>query len=203
MKHSLYEYQAHDKAQLDAALENHRSVCYCLPTGGGKTHVIGAIAEERHGRGQQVLMLVNMKRLLKQLMDHMDDAGIRYGLIAGQHKPSPDETLQLASIQALTRRQLARLNPGLIIVDECHLALTDSYKKLLARFPNAKVLGVTATPERLDGRGLGLMFDALVCGPSIAWLQEHGYLAQCEILVPSIRPDTRKLRGGRLLRQRA
>jgi superfamily II DNA or RNA helicase len=99
-----------------------------------------------------------------------------------------DRLIQCASVQTLVKRleqqQIELPDIGLAIVDEAHLSLAPSYVKILSYLPNAHVLGVTATPSRLDGCGFDRLYDTLVLGPSVSELIWHGFLADYEILAP-------------------
>jgi superfamily II DNA or RNA helicase len=112
--------------------------------------------------------------------------------------------VQVASVQTLVRR-LGRLEwtPNLIVVDEAHHTTAETgHGRILAHFDGARVLGVTATPERLDGKGLGVraggFFDELVMGPSVAELVEQGYLSKPAVYAPASQLDLGGIRtlGG-------
>jgi superfamily II DNA or RNA helicase len=92
----------------------------------------------------------------------------------------------VASVQTLARRlhQLPADFFQLLIVDEAHHAVAGTWAKVLAAMPRAHVLGVTATPERLDGRGLGDQFDVMVKGPDAGWLTEQGFLVRARVFAP-------------------
>ena len=95
----------------------------------------------------------------------------------------------VASIQTLGRRLDQVTTPDLVIIDEAHHSVSKSYVEMFARWPDAKFIGVTATPERLDGKGLGTMFDRMVMGPSVQWLIDNGFLAKPVYYAPKHTPD--------------
>ena len=91
----------------------------------------------------------------------------------------------VASIQTLRRRLDQIEQPNLVIIDEAHHSISKSYVQMFAHWPDALFIGVTATPERLDGRGLGVMFDRMVMGPSVSYLIANGFLAKPVYYAPS------------------
>jgi superfamily II DNA or RNA helicase len=104
----------------------------------------------------------------------------------------------VASVQTLVRRLDKIHPPQLIISDECHHAGAATWSKVFNKFPQANILGVTATPVRLDGKGLGRssggFFDSMVNGPTVAWLIEQGFLARPKIYAPPVGADLSNLR---------
>jgi DNA repair protein RadD len=92
-------------------------------------------------------------------------------------------------VQTLTRRLDTIPEPSLLVIDECHHAVSDTYTKIAAAWPNVKILGVSATPERCDGRGLNEAFDRMVVGPDVRDLIDAGHLAPFRYLAPSTAID--------------
>ena len=166
----------------------------CLPTGGGKTIIFSAIASSAAARGNQVLILVHRRELLNQASRKLTDIGLDHGLIAAGI-PATDHPVRIASVQTLLRR-LPRMDwqPSLIIIDEAHHASAGSWAAILDKWPDAFRLGVTATPCRLDGRGLASAFDHLVLGPSVADLTDWGFLSPARIYAPPVIADLSGLR---------
>ena len=117
-----------------------------------------------------------------------------HGIIAAGIHPS-DAPVQVASVQTLVRR-LARIKwtPDLIVIDEAHHASAGSWETILQQWPTVPRLGVSATPVRLDGRGLKSVFDALVLGPSVAELIADGFLTPSRIYAPPLQADLSKVR---------
>jgi len=161
----------------------------CLPTGGGKTVIFTAIAQATAAKGLNVLILVHRRELLRQASAKLRDVGLQHGTIAAG-LPFTSDQVQVASVQTLVRR-LSRIDwqPSLIIIDEAHHAVAGSWERVLSHWPNAYRLGVSATPCRLDGRGLGNAFDTLVLGPSVADLTRFKYLAEARIYAPPVIAD--------------
>ena len=166
----------------------------CLPTGGGKTIILATIAAQAAARGRQVLILVHRRELIHQASRKLADIGLDHGLIAAG-MAATDQPVQVASVQTLVRR-LPTLDwqPSLIIIDEAHHASAGSWTTVLDKWPDAFRLGVTATPCRLDGRGLSSAFDHLVLGPSVADLTDWGFLSPARIYAPPVVADLSGLR---------
>jgi len=164
------------------------------PCGMGKTIIFTAIAQASAARGRRVLILVHRRELLRQASRKLTDIGLDHGLIAAGIKPS-SAAVQVASVQTIARR-LSRIDwqPDLIIIDEAHHATSNQWQATLQHWPSAYRLGVTATPCRLDGRGLRSAFDHLVLGPSMADLITAGYLTSARIYAP---PQVADLSGIR------
>jgi superfamily II DNA or RNA helicase len=139
-------------------------------------------------KGQRVLLLVHREELLNQTSAALTRFEVAHGKIHPRYTPAYYERAQVASVQTIVNRLDKVPAPDLIVVDEAHHANAGSWQKILAAFPKARVLGVTATPCRADGRGLGEMFDAMVVGPSVADLIDMQFLVEPQVYAPS-RPD--------------
>lgn len=148
-----------------ALAEGNHAVCCVLGCGGGKSVIQGTIAAMATTRKNNVLFLVHRKELCQQITGTFTACDVDFSRCS------------VMMVQTACRR-LGKLNkPALIIVDECHHALSNSYLKVLKYFPKALVLGFTATPQRLGTGGLGEVFDKLIESVSTKWLIEHHYLA--------------------------
>jgi superfamily II DNA or RNA helicase len=163
----------------------HRAVLFVLPTGGGKTVVFSYITQQAATKGR-VCILVHRAELLRQASASLTAMGIRHGLIAAGRSMDLSQPVQVASVQTIARR-LRHIPPDwfrLLVVDECHHSNAGTWATVLIHCASAKVLGVTATPCRTDGRGLGEWYSAMVLGPTPAWLTDRGYLAPARVLAP-------------------
>lgn len=152
-----------------------------LPTGGGKTVLFTALIRELVLRGGAALVLVHREELLlqaKQTIEAM--AGMLVGVIKSGYPVDPLLLIQVASVQTLTRRQ-DWPKADLVICDEAHHSCSASYTKIFAAYPGAYILGVTATPARIDGQGFKFLYDALILGPSVRELIEAGYLSKFKL----------------------
>ena len=163
-------------------------------TGAGKTIILAAITQAVAARGRRVLILVHRRELIRQASAKLTQAGVSHGIIAAGFEPSV-HPVQVASVQTLARR-LKRQNcqPDLIVIDEAHHAIAGTWANVISHWPDSLLLGVTATPVRQDGRGLGAMFDRLVLGPSTAELVAARYLTPVKIYAP---PQVADLTGIR------
>jgi superfamily II DNA or RNA helicase len=187
MSVNLYPFQTDCVNRLRAAFQaGMRKVLFVLPTGGGKTIVFSHIAEQAMRLGRRTLTLVHRQELIEQTVKALARFGIECGVIAAGYEPRPSD-VQVASVMTAVRREVDEFD--LVIVDEAHHAVAGSWRHVLDQLPSAPVLGVTATPERLDGRGLGDVFDEMVIGPSTAELTKLGYLAPAAVYAPSKGPD--------------
>lgn len=174
-----------------------RNVLFQLPTGGGKTVVFSYITEGASRKGNRVLILVHRQELIRQTSQSLTDIGVTHGIIAPGFTPSWDN-VQVASVQTLVRRLNKVHAPQLIISDECHHAGAATWSKIFAHYNKASILGVTATPCRLDGKGLGRpaggFFDSMVNGPPVAELIRRGFLANPRVFAPPVGADLSNLR---------
>lgn len=163
------------------------------PTGAGKTVIASAIIESAVRKGSRILFLAHRRELIHQASDKLNQCRIDAGVIMAGFPSRPDQAVQVASVQTLWHRAhrsdaIDKPPADLIIVDEAHRARARTYRKILDAYPGAVVLGLTATPCRGDGRGLGNLFDALVECPPIAELIRLGYLVPTTVYAPST-PD--------------
>jgi len=177
-----YQTQLIDQIRLQYQL-GHRSVLAVLPTGGGKTVCFSHIAQAAAKKGNRVCILVHRAELLDQASRSMP---IHHGIIAANRSMDLSAAVQIASVQTLARRLhlLPRDFFQLLIIDEAHHTSAGQWFKVVDHFESARLLGVTATPIRLDGKGLGEHYLAMVQGPSAAWLTDNGYLAPARVLAP-------------------
>jgi DNA repair protein RadD len=161
----------------------HRSVLTVMPTGSGKTVCFSYIANQASRKGNRVLVLVHRSELLDQASRSMP---VPHGIIAAGRAMDLSRTVQLASVQTLARRLhlLPRDFFQLLVVDEAHHTSAGTWAKVIEHFHAAKLLGVTATPIRSDGRGLGEHYQVMVEGPTAQQLTDEGFLAAAKVLAP-------------------
>ncbi|MBH8567302.1 DEAD/DEAH box helicase [Microvirga sp. STS02] len=156
-----------------------RQVLATLPTGGGKTTVMAELVRRMLTRDKRVWCIVHRIELVEQIVARLAKFGIKAGIIAAGVEPDHDCMVQVCMIQTLVRRSgeiLAELLPDYLMVDECHHATAGQYQAVFRACPRAVVVGVTATAERGDRKGLGDSFTALVQVISTLELIEQGYL---------------------------
>jgi superfamily II DNA or RNA helicase len=164
----------------------HRKVLAVLPTGAGKTVCFSHIAQAAAKKGNRICILVHRAELLDQASRSLSNMSVQHGLIQANRAMDLSAPVQVASVQTLARRlhKLPREFFQLVIIDEAHHSNAGTWARTLEHFHQAHLLGVTATPIRLDGRGLGEHYQAMVEGPSAAWLTDNGYLAPARVLAP-------------------
>lgn len=182
----LRPYQRKQVGEVAAALQTgHRRIVAQAPTGSGKTHKIAAIAAAACQHALRVLILATRTRLVRQIHDRLGEFGVHHGVIAAPlpHLRNNALTVQVASVDTLYRRAVVDkrmpLPPAdVVIFDEAHLAGADSRLAILDAYPQAIRIGMTATPARKSGRGLGAVFDCLILGPSVLELIAAGMLVR-------------------------
>jgi superfamily II DNA or RNA helicase len=171
----------------------HRSVLLTLPTGAGKTVIFSEITKLAKLKGANVLILVHRKELIDQAGDKLSKADVKYGIIAAGHKECKNN-VQVASVQTLINRLNNPEQFDLIIIDEAHHSVANSWRKIFNFYKKALKLGVTATPMRMTGAGLGEIFDNLIVGSTIPELVEKKYLADHEVYAPPNKLNLDKIR---------
>ena len=188
---TLRPYQQRARDRIHAEWENgHTRTLLVLPTGTGKTIVFASVAADQVRAGDRVLILAHRGELLEQAADKLQRST---GLVSAVEKA--DATclntwfrVVVGSVQTLQRTaRLERFSHdyfGTIIIDEAHHAITDGYRRILDYFGDAKVLGVTATPDRGDMRNLGEVFDSLAFEYKLTDAIKEGYL--CRIMAQTI-----------------
>lgn len=170
--------------------EGHKRTLLVLPTGTGKTVVFSKVAEDQVRAGSRVLILAHRGELLDQAADKLYRmTGLKSSIEkADQTALGTWNRVTVGSVQSLQREnRLKKFNPnyyGTIIIDEAHHAITDGYRRIIDHFPDARVLGVTATPDRGDQRKLGEVFESLAYEYSIVQAIKDGYL--CKIIAQVI-----------------
>src|SRR5262244_1030181 len=168
------------------------SILLVAPTGSGKTVIASAIVA---GTDRRVLVVSHRREIVNQTCNKLTANGVYHGVIqAGDEKKlRPMAAVQVASIQTLHARAIrssTMLMPlaDLLIIDEAHHACAMTYKKIIDAYPNAIILGLTATPCRGDGRGLGGIFKTMIECPQVPDLIEQRYLVKSRVYAP-VDPD--------------
>lgn len=154
--------------------EGKRSILFQMPTGTGKTILFNKIVKMGYEKKRKVLIVVHRIELVEQITNKLRRKGVDVGQIIAGEKADYTKIVQVASIQTLSRREHPEAN--LIIIDECHHSKANIYKKLWKIYPDAKFLGVTATPYRLSGEGFDDLFDDLIVTMSISEFIRQGFL---------------------------
>lgn len=169
--------------------EGRRRVCAVAPCGAGKTIMTVWMARGTALSGRRAIFMVHRQELIEQTSATFTAMGIRHGLIAAGAAKEYDLPVQIASVQTLIHRLSQVQAPDLLICDECHHIVANTYRKIVDQFSSSYVLGVTATPERIGGQGLGEIFESLVLGPSAADLIAAGNLTPYDYYAPPTKFD--------------
>jgi superfamily II DNA or RNA helicase len=158
---TLRPYQHQLLADIRASVrQGHRRIVAVMPTGAGKGTTIGAMVASAAVKRNRTLVLAHRAELIQQLSDTAAGWGVPHGVIAAGRSMDNSKLLQVGSVQTVIRRLDRMFPPDIIIVDEAHRVLAESYLSVIGHWPAAKVLGVTATPDRGDLRNLGQFFDS-------------------------------------------
>lgn len=184
----LREYQSVIVDRTRNAFRTNRRVLIVAPTGSGKAVILAYVAYHAALKGNRIYLIVHRGELMDQLSGTLREMDVRHGRIQPGW-PASDWPVQIAMVATLTRRLHKYPAPELLFFDEAHHVVAASYQKIADYWPNAKILGATATPLRLDGRGLGKAFDAMVEGPRTRNLIDDGWLADFDYLAPPVRID--------------
>jgi superfamily II DNA or RNA helicase len=144
--------------------------------------------------GARTMFVVHRQELIDQSSATFAALGVPHGIIAAKYPITPNETIQIGSIQTIIRRLDRIKEPNIIILDEAHHATAATWRKLLEAYPEALVVGLTATPERMGGRGLGDIFESLIMGPTVKDLISLGNLSPFKYYAPPIKADLADLK---------
>lgn len=182
----LRDYQTQGIANLFTEWQSgHQRVCFVLPTGGGKTVIGQDLIMRERAAGGKCLFLVHRRELIKQTARRFRDTfgQLQVGTVGGGLDPSPYAPIQVATIQTCVARQHWP-DASLVIIDECHHYMADEYRVVADRYPQSRVVGLTATPERSDGKPLGDLFTGIVTGAKYSQLLRDGFLVPCKVYQP-------------------
>ncbi|MDE2434710.1 MAG: DEAD/DEAH box helicase [Sphingomonadales bacterium] len=182
-----YQQAMIDEARA-AYARRERAVLFQLPTGGGKTVTASTVVHGAANKGNVTWWLTHRRELAGQASQTFHNLGIPHGTVQAGHVSNPRASVQVASIQTIVRRLDELPAPNLIVFDEAHHMGAAQWEMIFDRFPAARILGLTATPWRLDGQGLGNWFSHMVSGPTTAELIGNGSLSPYRLFAPAT-PD--------------
>lgn len=169
----------------DVFRRGEQTVLIQLPTGGGKTLTSAFMVKRSSDKGLTCWWLVHRREIIAQASRTFASLGIDHGVVMGGHCTDRHKRVQIGSIQTIARRLDVLNPPDMIFFDEAHHMASGQYQAVFDAFPRAKKVGMTATPWRLDGKGLGKWFGAMVEGPSVELLIERGSLSKYRLFAPS------------------
>ena len=169
-----------------------KSVVLVAATGSGKTVVSSDVMRSAVRKGSKVLFLAHRIELIAQTCDKLSAFDLEHNIYApekditairhkqvrkyGKSRVDPFASIAVGTVQTVSRRLDKITEPDLIIIDETHLAIANSYQKICNAFPRARILGLTATPCRLDGRPLGEMFEKITVLATAQEIADMGFL---------------------------
>lgn len=193
----LRDYQIEHKKQIYELWKYHRSVLLQMPTGTGKTRLFASIVRDLHdygcklGKAFKVLILVHRQELVDQTAKTLGlNYNVAHGIIMSGTKQQMYYPTQIASVQTLSRRlkHWVEKDFDFIIIDEAHHALAKSYIEICEIFEKSKILGVTATPYRINAKPFTLLFNALIVSMKVSEFIERGFLSKYDYY--SIKPTS-------------
>lgn len=184
----LYPFQNEVIEQAREQLRDHQSVLMVMPCRSGKTVTASKMIQSAQKKGKRVWFAVHRDFLLDQTSKTLDEFSIRHSFIAAGRPYNPHHSVFLCSVQTLRHRLDKLEKPDLIITDECHHILAPTYVRYVKWADTAKHVGLTASPIRINGEGLGEHYKSMVCGPSVSWLIASGFLTPYRAYAPSA-PD--------------
>jgi superfamily II DNA or RNA helicase len=178
----LRAYQRTAIESARRALTKSGSCILQMPTGAGKTRAATEIVATSRG---VIWFVCHRQEIERQVAKAFTAAGIDFGIVSPRGEMQPKKRVQIVSVGTLPKRIKKLPSPKLVIWDECHHVAAKSWAAIRAKLKDARHLGLTATPERLDGKGLGEWFAELVTGPGIAELIKKGFLSEFRYFAPS------------------
>lgn len=179
----LFPYQEEMVERIEKTFLSCRSVMVQMPTGTGKTHVIASVTKDYVGKGSKVIIIAHRRELVSQIRHTI-------GLYLEEAEM---QNVAVTSVQWLNRH-IAEVKdkPALIVIDEAHHAVAKTYSSVIGAFAQARVLGLTATPCRLNGHPFTDLFDILLQSHPINWFIGKEYLSLYDYM--SVRPDNEEVK---------
>ncbi len=190
-----FEDRAYQDDAVEELRENFRrgltAQLLVMPTGTGKTATASKIIESALRKGRRILFLAHRKELIDQCSKTLDEFNVDHGVIKSKHwRTRPELPVQVASVQTLIKRDHPKAD--IVILDEAHRALNATNQTICGWYPDALKLGLTATPWRLDGRGLGALYQTIVAPITMQQAVDASFLLPLRIYEPE-RPDLKGL----------
>lgn len=201
----MFQFRDYQHAAVEDArrcfAKGDRRILLVAPTGAGKTVIAAMFAKLAVEKDRRVLFLAHRRELVKQCESKLISFGVEPGVIMAGEDIQLDYEVQVASIDTLRARAMStdRMpmpRADVVMIDEAHRSLAPTYLQLIEAYPDAAIIGLTATPVRGDGKGLGHVYDDMVLCPSVGELTESGYLVPARYFAPTI-PD---LTGVKIVR---
>lgn len=181
--YKLFEYQENNLSSvIDFFDHGGKSVILNLPTGTGKSLIASEFIKRYREQSKPVYFITHSSNLLWQFSKHLEEFGLMHGIIK-TGCPVLGYRIQVISVQSLMNRIRQIDEPFAIIAEECHHFASNQFMRILEHWPNVKILGLTATPGRPDGKPLD-MFEDIIKGQSLRWFIENYYLSDYDYFIP-------------------
>ena len=183
----LRGYQDDTFDDVKGHLRNHiRRILLYSPTGSGKTVLASFIIKGAVAKGNRVWFVVHKRELVKQTLRTLASLGIPAGVIANGWPEDSNAPVQVCSVQTLRNRYHRLKTPTIILWDECHHVAAKTWDSIFSYLSQSYHIGLTATPCRLDGKGLKKYFDVIAKGPDVGWLIDNNYLCDYRAFIPTV-----------------
>jgi DNA repair protein RadD len=181
---SLRDYQESAVARLRTSVMQHKRSILVATTGAGKTRMALRIIQGAVLNGKVIWFVVHRRELCNQTSRAFWEAKLEHGMIMSGRVQSNMQAQVGTILTAANRVETIKRKPDIIIIDEAHRSVSSSYMRLLGACPDAIVIGLTATPQRTDGRGLGEIYNDLVEVEPMRWLMDNGFLCDYKLIAP-------------------
>lgn len=185
---NLRPYQQKLVDSVESHFRTNNSIMMQLSTGGGKSYTAGSIIKNVVDNGGRAMILAHRIEIIKQLHNSLIKLGVPAGVISPGYPKTPNLPVQVGSVQTYNRRDDWKCD--LLCYDEAHHSPSKTYVDIRDRHIDAKYLGITATPYRLNGRGFGDMFETITCGPSTLQLEQDLHLCPADAYSNPLDPNS-------------
>lgn len=197
-KETVYKLRPYQEQARDACFQGwnkNRSELVIMPTGTGKTILFAAVCDRFLKAGCQTMVIAHREELLKQAADKLASfTGVDPQIEKAELKADPTAPLIVASVQTLSGERLKKFRPDLVVIDEAHHAKAKTYENIINYYSQAKIMGVTATPERADNQSIADIFDEVAFQYELLAAIGDGWLVRPKGLIC---PETFDLAGMR------
>lgn len=190
---TLYPDQAELVERTSQAMRKHKSVLVQAATGFGKTRLAAHMIDRTRLKGNRCGFMAPRRELIRQTVQTMEGFSIPHGAIAAGYRPRPFEKVQLISTGTLSRRMNKAPKLDILFVDECHFGGAE-LDRIIKHYQaqGAWVIGLSATPMKPSGQGMGEWYEAMVEGPSLRWLMDNNRLSEYRMFMPNS-PDLKEI----------
>jgi DNA repair protein RadD len=183
----LRPHQERDYGLLRQSVARHRATLLVAPCGYGKGVLTTKIIDGSRRKGKHVIFLVHGKDRVNDMDERVTKLGIPHGILLGGKRRDKEHSVQIASSDTVYRMD-EKPKADLVVIDEAHLAMSPTFREVLDFYPDAKIIGMTATPVLGTGRALGRksggIYDSMIVGPSVQELINERYLVRSRVMAP-------------------